>query len=75
MPMRTRECRGLGRALSDEGVQRYRRFRRVAGTRAPWEMYDTVAVLYVLRALEPYVGPRSRHTLTQVHLIGGPGIP
>jgi hypothetical protein len=75
MHVRALECRGLGRALTDGGVRRYRRFRCVAGTRAPWETYDTIAVFYVLRPLGPYVGARSRQTLTQVHFIGGPGIP
>jgi hypothetical protein len=75
MPVRVLECRGLGRAAIDDGVRRYPRFRCVAGTRAPWETYDTVAVFYVLRPHGPYVGPRSRHTLTQVRFIGRPGIP
>jgi hypothetical protein len=74
MPVRVRECRGLGRALI-EGVNRYRHFRCVAATRAPWQMYDTVAVFYVLHPLGPYVGPRSPYTLTQVRFVGGPGVP
>jgi hypothetical protein len=75
MPVGARECRGRGRALVEDGVRRYRHFRCVAGTREPWEKYDTVAVLYVLRPRSPYVGPRSRHTVTHVRFIGGPGIP
>jgi hypothetical protein len=75
MRVRVRECRGFGRALVEDGVRRYRHFRCVAGTRAPWERYDTIAVLYVLHPLGPYFGSRSRHTLTQVRFIGGPGIP
>jgi hypothetical protein len=75
MPVHVLECRGLGKAVVDNGVRRYRDFRCLAGGRAPGETYDTVGVFYVLRALGPYVGPRSRHTLTQVRFIGGPGIP
>ena len=69
------ECRGLGRAVVDNGVRRYRHFRCDAATRARGQTYDTVTVLYVLHPLGPYVGPRSRHTLTHVEFIGGPGIP
>jgi hypothetical protein len=75
MPVRGGECRGLGRAIADDGVRRYRRFRCAARARAPWETYDTIAVHYVLQPLGPYVGPASPHTLTQVRFIGGPGIP
>jgi hypothetical protein len=75
MPIRGTECRGLGQAVVDDGVSRYRRFRCAARTRAPWETYDTIAVYYVLRPLGPYVGPESPHGLTQVRFIGGPGIP
>jgi hypothetical protein len=49
-------------------------FRCLAGTRAPWETYDTIAVLYVGHPLGPFCGSRSRYALTQVRFIGGPGI-
>jgi hypothetical protein len=75
MPVHVRECRGLGRTLAGNGARRYRHFRCLAGTRAPWERYDTIAVLYVLRPLGPFCGSRSRYKLTQVRFIGGPGIP
>lgn len=75
MPVRVRECHGLGRPRTPGGSRRYRHFRCVAGARAPWETYDTIAVLYVLHPLGPYVGPRSRYALTRVRFIGGPGIP
>jgi hypothetical protein len=75
MRVRVRQCSGLGRSQSKGGVRRYRHFRCLAGTRAPWETYDTIAVLYVLHTLQPYAGPGSRHTLTQVRFIGGPAIP
>ena len=75
MPVRGRDCRGVGRAIVDDGVRRYRRFRCAARARAPWETYDTIAVLYMVHSLGPYAGPASPHTLTQVHFIGGPGIP
>jgi hypothetical protein len=75
MLVSVRECHGLGQPMTVGRHRRYRHFRCVAGTRAPWETYDTIAVLYVLHPLGPYAGPRSRYTLTQVRFIGGPGIP
>jgi hypothetical protein len=75
MRVRVHECRGLGRAIVDKGVRRYRHFRCDAATRAPGQTYDTVTVLYVLHPLVRYVGPRSGHRLTKVEFIGGPGIP
>ena len=71
-----RECRGVGKGVAAvDGRRRFRHFRCVAGARASWQTYDSVAVLYVLHALGPYVGSRSHHTLTDVRFIGGPGIP
>jgi hypothetical protein len=76
MRVRVRECRGLGMVLATDGVRRYRHFRCVAGARASWQSYDTVGVLYVLHPLGPYTGPgESRHILTNVRFIGGPGVP
>jgi hypothetical protein len=63
-------CRGLGRAVTRNHVPRYRHFRCTAGTRAPGERYDTVAVLYVLHPLRG-----ERFALTNVRFIGGPGVP
>jgi hypothetical protein len=71
LPATVRGCEGLGE--SDDG--RYARFECLAGTRAAWETYDTIAVTYVLHPLEEYDGPRSRHRLTNVKFVGGPGIP
>jgi hypothetical protein len=71
LPATVRGCTGLGE--SDDG--RYTRFECLAGTRAAWERYDTIAVTYVLHPLEEYEGPRSRHRLTRVKFVGGPGIP
>ncbi|MGH3085294.1 MAG: hypothetical protein ACRDNP_14820 [Gaiellaceae bacterium] len=73
--VRARECRGLGKGVTVGGRRRFRHFSCVAGARASWQTYDSVAVLYVLHALGPYVGPRSRPTLTDVRFIGGPAIP
>jgi hypothetical protein len=53
----------------------YSRFECLAGARAAFQRYDTVAVLYVLHPLEEYDGPTSRHRLTDVRFIGGPGVP
>ncbi len=75
MRVRVRECRGLGRPVTHDGRRRYRHFRCLAGTRAPWQTYDTIAVLFVLHPLGQYTGPRTRYTLTNVRFIGGPGIP
>jgi hypothetical protein len=71
LPATVRGCEGLGE--SDDG--RYARFECLAGTRAAWESYDTIAVTYVLHPLDEYDGPRSRHRLTNVKFVGGPGIP
>lgn len=75
MTVRVTACRGCGQAEIDDGVRRYRRFRCVAGARAPWQQYDTVAVRYVVHPLAPYVGSRSRYALREVRFVGGPGIP
>ena len=74
-PVRVRECRSLGRPSTVNGVRRYRHFSCIAGARRPGERYDSVAVVYVLHPLGPYRGPRSRHALTNVRFVGGPGIP
>lgn len=71
LPATVRGCEGLGE--SDRG--RYARFECLAGTRAAWQTYDTIAVTYVLHPLEEYGGPGSRHRLTRVKFVGGPGIP
>ena len=71
MPVRVVRCRGLGGR--EDGS--FERFACLAGTRAAWEPYDTIAVHYVLRPLGDYEGPRSPHRLTSVRFIGGPGIP
>jgi hypothetical protein len=75
MRVRVRSCQGLGRARIEAGVRRYRHFRCLAGARASWDTYDTVAVKYVLHPLGPFAGRRSRYALTQVRFVGGPGIP
>jgi hypothetical protein len=72
LPVRVLSCDGLGASEPDG---RYARFDCVGGTRAPWETYDSIAVFYELRPLEEYDGPRSRHALTRVRFVGGPGIP
>jgi hypothetical protein len=71
LPVTVRGCEGLGKG--DDG--RYSRFECLAGARAAWESYDTIAVTYVLHPLGEYVGPRSRRRLTNVKFVGGPGIP
>jgi hypothetical protein len=71
LPANVLECEGLG--TPEDG--RYLRFDCTAGTRAPWETYDTIAVRYVLHPVDEYDGPDSRHRLTNVKFIGGPGIP
>jgi hypothetical protein len=71
MPVRVVRCRGLGKV--EEGS--FTRIECLAGTRAPWETYDTIAVTYVVRPLGEYESLRSRHGLLQVRFIGGPGIP
>jgi predicted small secreted protein len=75
MPVRVRECRGLGGAEGE--MPRYRRFECVAGARAASDRFEfeTLGVLYVLHPLGKYDGPRSKHRLTQVRFVGGPGIP
>jgi hypothetical protein len=79
MHVRVHECLGVGRGVTRKGITRYRHFSCVAGARAASDPYDidvdTVGVLYVLHPLRRYIGPRSRHALTQVRFIGGPGIP
>ncbi len=75
MLVHVRECHGVGPAHIVNGVRLYRRFRCLAGTRAPRDTYDTVGVFYTLRPLGPYSGPKSRHRLTRVRFMGGPGIP
>ena len=70
LPVRVRQCRGLGGALRDGEVLRYERLACVAGARLPHEEVDTVAVLY---ELVPRGG--SRYELRKVQFIGGPGIP
>jgi hypothetical protein len=71
MPVHDAECRGLGAGSEAE----HERFNCVAGARAPWQTYDTVAVSYVLHPLAEYDGRRSRHRLTKVRFVGGPGVP
>lgn len=71
LPVTVRSCDGLGEGDDD----RYTRFECLAGTRAAWESYDTIAVTYVLHPLGEYVGPQSRRRLTNVKFVGGPGIP
>jgi hypothetical protein len=71
LPATVRGCEGLGESDDD----RYTRFDCLAGTRAAWQTYDTIAVRYVLHPLDEYDGPRSRHRLTNVKFVGGPGIP
>jgi hypothetical protein len=69
------ECHGVGPMRIVSGAHRYRRFSCLAGTRAPRDTYDTIGVFYVLHPLERYSGPDSRHSLTRVRFVGGPGIP
>jgi hypothetical protein len=71
MPVHVVRCRGLGEAEE----RSFTRIECTAGTRAPWETYDTIGVTYVVRPLAEYESPRSRHALSQVRFIGGPGIP
>jgi hypothetical protein len=75
VPVRRVECEGLGAAEIDGPQRSYLRFDCIGGARAEWETYDTIAVLYVLRPLEDYEGPQSRHRVTRVRFVGGPGIP
>jgi hypothetical protein len=71
LPATVRGCDGLGESEDS----RYARFECLAGTRAAWQTYDTIAVTYVLHPLAEYEGPHSRHRLTNVKFVGGPGIP
>jgi hypothetical protein len=73
MPVRVVRCRGLVDA--EESEDTYRRFACLAGARAPWETYDTIAVSYILHPLGEYEGPRSPHHLSNVRFVGGPGVP
>jgi hypothetical protein len=75
LPVRRVDCDGIGAAETDGDRRSYARFDCVGGTRAAWETYDTIAVFCELRPLEEYEGPRSRHRLTGVRFVGGPGIP
>jgi hypothetical protein len=75
LPVRVLDCKGLGAAEVEDEQRSFARFDCVGGTRAAWETYDTIAVYYLLRPLEPYDGPRSRHRLTRVRFVGGPGVP
>lgn len=75
LPVRVVRCEGLGQAEREGERREYARFDCLGGTRAAWQTYDTIAVLYVLRPLEEYEGPRSRHRLLKVRFVGGPGIP
>ena len=75
LPVRRVRCEGLGEAEIEGERRSFARFDCVGGTRAAWETYDTIAVFYVLRPLERYEGPRSRHRLTRVRFVGGPGVP
>jgi hypothetical protein len=75
LPVRVLRCDGVGAVDADGERRSYGRFECVAGTRAEGERYDTIAVFYLLRPLEEYEGPRSRHRLTRVRFVGGPGVP
>jgi hypothetical protein len=70
LPVRVRECRGVGEASGEGAARRYERFRCLAGARLPGERIDTVAVLYEIR---PKGG--SDYELQRVRFTGGPGIP
>lgn len=74
-PVRVRYCHGLGPGERGDAGLRYRRFDCLAGTRTKYQRYDTVGVFYVLHPLEKYESPNSRHRLTKVRFVGGPGIP
>jgi hypothetical protein len=71
MRIHNSDCRGEPPSRSE----RYQRFTCVAGTGLPSDRYDTVAVTYVLRPLGEYRGAASKYVLSDVHFIGGPGIP
>jgi hypothetical protein len=73
--VRVRYCHGRGRAERSGSIERFGLFDCLAGTRTAFQHYDTVGVFYVLDPAENYEGPLSRHRLTNVRFIGGPGIP
>lgn len=75
LPVRVRECRGLGSPTPDGGEARFGRFACVAGARLAGERFDSVAVLFELRPRETYRGPSSKRDLERVRFLGGPGIP
>lgn len=75
MPVSVVRCRGLGPHESQDDRKAFARFDCLAQTRAPWQRYDTITVIYVLHPLDEYEGPRSPHQLTNVQFVGGPGIP
>jgi hypothetical protein len=70
MPVRVRECRGLGELSRDGAAPRYERLRCLAGARLEGERFDTVAVRY-----EVWPRDESDYELRRVQFIGGPGIP
>jgi hypothetical protein len=70
LPVRVRQCRGLGEVSRDGPERRYERFRCLAGARLEGERFDTVAVRYVIRPTSD-----SEYELQNVRFIGGPGIP
>jgi hypothetical protein len=70
LPVRVRQCRGLGEATRDGATPRYDRFRCLAGARLEGERFDTVAVRYEIRPADG-----SDYELQRVEFIGGPGIP
>lgn len=72
---RVRECEGLGRPVDADDGARYPRFGCFAGIRAYPYDFESIAVFFVLAPLEEYDGPASRHRLTSVRFVGGPGIP
>ena len=75
LPVRRVDCDGIGEAEIEGERRSFASFDCVGGTRAAWETYDTIAVFYVLRPLERYEGPGSRHRLARVRFVGGPGVP
>jgi hypothetical protein len=75
MRVRAVRCRGLGPHELRDNRNTFARFDCLAQTRAPFQRYDTVTVLYVLHPLDEYEGRRRPHRLTNVRFVGGPGIP
>jgi hypothetical protein len=75
LTVRVRNCRGIDGHQGGGRKWRFQRFACVAGARAEFDRYDTVGILYVLHPLEDYDGVSSRHRLTDVRFLGGPGIP